>query len=191
MAQNNYTIECPVFYPTMEDMEGSFEAYIAKIEKKFAHIGLARLVPPKGWTARRKGYKGGFDFDIPRPIRQVATGKRGLYRTLLIEHKGMTLRDGFEPVALAEENAPPKDADPETLERKFWQQITMRPPLYGADCPGSLFDKSLKGWNLRKLDSMLSRKLDELDVTLEGVNTPFLYFGMWRSIFAWYGVGIC
>lgn len=43
----------------------------------------------------------------------------------------------------------------------------------------------LQGWNLRRLDSMLSRTLDKNKVQIPGVSTPFLYFGMWRSIFAW------
>ncbi len=42
-----------------------------------------------------------------------------------------------------------------------------------------------QGWNLRRLDSMLSRTLDKNKVQIPGVSTPFLYFGMWRSIFAW------
>ena len=44
---------------------------------------------------------------------------------------------------------------------------------------------ALQGWNLRRLDSMLSRTLDKNKVQIPGVSTPFLYFGMWRSIFAW------
>jgi jumonji domain-containing protein 2 len=143
---NNYVIDCPTFYPTMAEMEGSFEAYLSKIEKKFAHIGLAKIVPPDGWTARKAGYQSRSlpDFEIPRPIRQIGTGKRGLYRTLLIEQKGMTLKGGFEQMATDPLNSPPKGADPETLERKFWQLITLKPPLYGADVPGSLFDENLK-----------------------------------------------
>lgn len=43
----------------------------------------------------------------------------------------------------------------------------------------------MQGWNLRRLDSMLSRTLDKNKVQIPGVSTPFLYFGMWRSIFAW------
>lgn len=37
-------------------------------------------------------------------------------------------------------NAPPAGADLESLERKFWKNVTLNPPLYGADVPGSLFD---------------------------------------------------
>ena len=43
-----------------------------------------------------------------------------------------------------------------------------------------------QGWNLRHLDSLLTRTLEAKKVALPGVNTPYLYFGMWRSVFAWY-----
>ena len=43
----------------------------------------------------------------------------------------------------------------------------------------------MQGWNLRNLDSLLSRTLEAKNKALPGVNTPYLYFGMWRSTFAW------
>ena len=42
-----------------------------------------------------------------------------------------------------------------------------------------------QGWNLRHLDSLLSRTLAKKGLAIPGVSTPYLYFGMWRSIFAW------
>ena len=42
-----------------------------------------------------------------------------------------------------------------------------------------------QGWNLRHLDSLLTRTLEAKKVSLPGVTTPYLYFGMWRSVFAW------
>ena len=64
--------EVPVFHPTLRDVNGSWEAYIESIERRFAHVGLAKIVPPKGWTPRKAGYSDDFDFPIPRPIRWVA-----------------------------------------------------------------------------------------------------------------------
>eukprot|EP00854_Cymbomonas_tetramitiformis_P015196 gene15196-17976_t len=40
----------PVFYPTMEDMQGNMEDYIEKVEDQFAHIGICKIVPPKECT---------------------------------------------------------------------------------------------------------------------------------------------
>ena len=38
---------------------------------------------------------------------------------------------------------------------------------------------------MRHLDSLLSRTLQRKGLAIPGVSTPYLYFGMWRSIFAW------
>jgi len=43
-----------------------------------------------------------------------------------------------------------------------------------------------QGWNLRHLDTLLSTVLKENGSDeLPGVNAPYLYFGTWRSVFAW------
>ena len=41
-------------------------------------------------------------------------------------------------------------------------------------------------WNIGRLDSLLSRTLRKHDAEIPGVSTSYLYFGMWRSIFAWH-----
>ena len=51
---------------------------------------------------------------------------------------------------------------------------------------GSLFDEKCNGWNIRNLNTLLSRTLDAKEVFIPGVTTPYLYFGMWRSTFAWH-----
>ena len=43
----------------------------------------------------------------------------------------------------------------------------------------------MQGWNLRHLDTLLDRTLAAKGCELPGVSTPYLYFGMWRSTFAW------
>lgn len=139
------TQECPVFYPTMEDMNGNFEAYIQKCERKLGPAGVGKIVPPAEWQPRKDGYPDTLDLTIERPIRQHATGTRGLYRALLVEAKPMSLRDEFRPSALDKDNLPPaKLTDPLDIERCYWRNVTMRPPLYGADVAGSLFDEDLK-----------------------------------------------
>jgi jumonji domain-containing protein 2 len=55
-------------------------------------------------------------------------------------------------------------------------------PLYGADAPGSLFDKGVP-WNLAEIESLLKKGLNG-DIT--GVTTPYLYIGSWKSMFAWH-----
>lgn len=70
----------------------------------------------------------------------------------------------------------------EELERIYWKTLTYAPPLYGADLLGTLFDDSTKIWNLNKLPNLL----DVLGTKVPGVNTAYLYLGMWKATFAWH-----
>lgn len=51
---------------------------------------------------------------------------------------------------------------------------------------GSLFTDATTAWNVAHLPSALSRLLPSSNQGLPGVNTPYLYFGMWRATFAWH-----
>ncbi|RDW71434.1 hypothetical protein BP6252_07997 [Coleophoma cylindrospora] len=70
----------------------------------------------------------------------------------------------------------------EELERAYWKTLTYAPPLYGADMPGSLFDDRTESWNLGKLENLL----DVMGTKIPGVNTAYLYLGMWKATFAWH-----
>ncbi|KAI1135756.1 hypothetical protein F5Y05DRAFT_393162 [Hypoxylon sp. FL0543] len=70
----------------------------------------------------------------------------------------------------------------EDLERIYWKTLTYAPPLYGADLPGTLFDDECDTWNLNKLPNLL----DVLGTKVPGVNTAYLYLGMWKATFAWH-----
>ncbi|KAI1634587.1 hypothetical protein F4809DRAFT_643327 [Biscogniauxia mediterranea] len=70
----------------------------------------------------------------------------------------------------------------EELERIYWKTLTYAPPLYGADLPGTLFDETTECWNLNKLPNLL----DVLGTKVPGVNTAYLYLGMWKATFAWH-----
>ncbi|KAG9119721.1 hypothetical protein FRC07_005109 [Ceratobasidium sp. 392] len=72
------------------------------------------------------------------------------------------------------------------LERHYWRNCGLgKDPMYGADMQGSLFDEDMTTWNVSCLPSLLSRLLPE-GSRIPGVNTPYLYFGMWRATFAWH-----
>ncbi|EJD00680.1 JmjC-domain-containing protein [Fomitiporia mediterranea MF3/22] len=74
-----------------------------------------------------------------------------------------------------------------TLERRYWRNCGLgKPPWYGADSAGSLFTDETTCWNVGCLPSTLSRILPKSSAGLPGVNTPYLYFGMWRATFAWH-----
>jgi hypothetical protein len=85
----------------------------------------------------------------------------------------------------------PEDYTPEAcaqLERNFWRSIgnAGAPAWYGADLKGSLFTEATTSWNVASLPNPLTRLLDLTGRKLPGVNTPYLYFGMWRAAFAWH-----
>ena len=71
------------------------------------------------------------------------------------------------------------------LEGEYWRSLNLgRPPMYGADLQGTLFDDRTRSWNVGNLESLLTHL--RLANALPGVNTPYLYFGMWRASFAWH-----
>lgn len=88
--------------------------------------------------------------------------------------------DGFDyRITNANEYTPERC---EELEKAYWRTLTYSNPLYGADMPGSLFDDMTTSWNVAHLENLL----DCLGKKLPGVNTAYLYLGMWRSTFAWH-----
>ncbi|GAK67152.1 jmjC-domain-containing protein [Moesziomyces antarcticus] len=98
-----------------------------------------------------------------------------------------------QPVEEAEKtSAPtlpsPSDWTPEVcreIESEYWRSLNFgKPPMYGADLRGTLFDDNTQHWNVGKLDNILTRL--RLKRKLPGVNTPYLYWGMWRATFAWH-----
>ncbi|KAF2878395.1 hypothetical protein BDV95DRAFT_589331 [Massariosphaeria phaeospora] len=68
------------------------------------------------------------------------------------------------------------------LEENYWKTINYGQPMYGADMPGSLFDDRTTSWNVAKLPNLL----DVLGTKVPGVNTAYLYLGMWKATFAWH-----
>ncbi|KAK9465485.1 JmjC domain, hydroxylase-domain-containing protein [Lipomyces arxii] len=70
----------------------------------------------------------------------------------------------------------------EELERVYWRTVSYNNPMYGADMLGSIFSDAVKDWNVAHLDNILN----DIGVDLPGVNTAYLYFGMWKSTFSWH-----
>ncbi|KAF8313986.1 JmjC-domain-containing protein, partial [Clavulina sp. PMI_390] len=149
------------------------------------------------------------------PIEQVMMGGQGLFRQQNIERrKKMSImdwsqhnddNDGLDLSELTTEQAAfyssfkpqsswlPPDTQPSDytpaacreLERSFWRSCgIVKPAWYGADMAGSLFSDPHTPWNVARLPSFLSRLTQGRPIS--GVNTPYLYFGMWRATFAWH-----
>lgn len=172
------------FRPTMEEFR-DFAKYVAYMESQGAHrMGLAKVIPPKEWKPRRS-YDTIEDMVIPAPIMQVVTGQSGLFTQYNIQKKSMTVGE-YRKLANSKKYCTPQHKDFDDLERKYWKNLTFVSPIYGADISGSLYDKDVSEWNIGHLDTLLDMVEQECGIVIEGVNTPYLYFGMWKTTFAWH-----
>ncbi|KAG1452290.1 hypothetical protein G6F56_007857 [Rhizopus delemar] len=68
------------------------------------------------------------------------------------------------------------------IEKNYWRSLSFNEPMYGADMLGTLFDDSVKTWNMNHLDNILK----DMGTVVPGVNAPYLYFGMWKATFPWH-----
>lgn len=191
----NYDIhEChqvavPVFRPSMLEFN-DFSKYIDKVEANGAHkIGLAKIIPPVEWVARRKGYN---EFEshesnmlIQNPISQQVEGKEGIYTQYNIQQKHLCVSE-YAALSRTSRYATPKHRDWSELERKYWRLLSFIPPIYGADISGSLTDADQPAFNINKLGTILDDIEGEYNLKILGVNTAYLYFGMWKTSFAWH-----
>ncbi|XP_029674201.1 uncharacterized protein LOC115242226 isoform X1 [Formica exsecta] len=187
MANNSRGIpRIQVFRPTYEEFK-NFTKYVEYMESQGAHkAGLAKVIPPPEWVPRKGGYNlDALDLTIPAPICQVVTGKQGLYQQINIQKKLMTIQE-YSKLANSERYATPRHFDYEDLERKYWKNITYVAPIYGADVSGSLTDPEVKEWNINHLGTILDYVNKDYGISIDGVNTAYLYFGMWKTTFAWH-----
>ncbi|XP_053668490.1 probable lysine-specific demethylase 4B [Anopheles marshallii] len=179
-------VKIQVFRPTWEEFK-KFPKYIEYIESQGAHkAGLAKIIPPPEWIPRKIGYNlDSLDLTIPAPICQVVAGKQGLYQQINIQKNPLTVKQ-FAELANTERYATPKHFDFEDLERKYWKNITYVAPIYGADVCGSITDKDCNIWNINHLGTILDYVDEDYGISIDGVNTAYLYFGMWKTTFAWH-----
>jgi hypothetical protein len=179
-----------VFRPTWEEFK-DFNKYLQKIEAEGAHrAGLAKIIPPKEWVPRKAGYnlkrdKNLQEMKIPNPICQVVNGNRGIFQSINVQKKTMTVKEYYEHTK-TDGYGPPKYNDYEELERKYWKNITFIAPLYGADVCGSITDPTCDNWNIARLGSILDYVNKDYGIEINGVNTAYLYFGSWKTTFAWH-----
>uniref|UniRef100_A0A7N6AIT0 [histone H3]-trimethyl-L-lysine(9) demethylase n=1 Tax=Anabas testudineus TaxID=64144 RepID=A0A7N6AIT0_ANATE len=183
-SAKNPSCKIMTFRPTMEEFK-DFAKYIAYMESQGAHrAGLAKVIPPEGWKPR-KSYDTIEDMVIPAPIMQVVTGQSGLFTQYNIQKKSMTVGD-YRKLANSKKYCTPRHKDFDDLERKYWKNLTFVSPIYGADVSGSIYDEDIHEWNIGHLNTLLDMVEQECGIVIEGVNTPYLYFGMWKTTFAWH-----
>nr|XP_048706718.1 lysine-specific demethylase 4C isoform X11 [Caretta caretta] len=180
----NPSCKIMTFRPSMDEFR-EFNKYLAYMESKGAHrAGLAKVIPPKEWKPR-KHYNDIDDLVIPAPIQQMVTGQSGLFTQYNIQKKPMTVKE-FRQLANSDKYCTPRYIDYEDLERKYWKNLTFVAPIYGADINGSIYDEDIDEWNIAHLNTILDVVGEDCGISIEGVNTPYLYFGMWKTTFAWH-----
>ncbi|XP_034543570.1 lysine-specific demethylase 4C isoform X2 [Notolabrus celidotus] len=180
----NPTCKIMTFRPTMEEFQ-DFNQYLAHMESQGAHrAGLAKVIPPKGWKPRRT-YDDIDDLMIDAPIQQMVAGQSGLFTQYNIQKKPLSVQE-FRRLANSDMYCTPRYLNYEDLERKYWKNLTFVSPIYGADVSGSLYDEDVEEWNIGHLNSVLDVIEEDCGVSIQGVNTPYLYFGMWKTTFSWH-----
>ncbi|KAF9810207.1 hypothetical protein SFRURICE_019494 [Spodoptera frugiperda] len=184
VSSNGMAIQ--VFRPTWEEFK-DFNKYIQYMESKGAHkAGLAKVIPPPEWVPRKSGYDlEQLNVTIPSPICQVVTGKQGLFQQINIQKKAMTVKQ-FAVMANSAKYCTPRHTGYDDLERKYWKNVTYVAPIYGADVNGSITDPDVKEWNINSLGTILDFVNSDYGIEIDGVNTAYLYFGMWKTTFAWH-----
>uniref|UniRef100_A0A1A9UUM3 [histone H3]-trimethyl-L-lysine(9) demethylase n=1 Tax=Glossina austeni TaxID=7395 RepID=A0A1A9UUM3_GLOAU len=176
-----------VFEPTWDEFK-DFPKYVAFMESQGAHkAGLAKVVPPPEWIARKRGYDDLDDFNviISKPIFQVTTGGKGLFQQFVVVTKPLTVNQ-FSKLANSARYRTPEHSNYEDLERKFWRNITYISPIYGAGVSGSLTDTDQDYFNISRLGTVLDYVKEDYGIEIGGINTVYLYFGMWKTSFAWH-----
>ncbi|TKS68042.1 Lysine-specific demethylase 4C [Collichthys lucidus] len=180
----NPTCKIMTFRPTMEEFK-DFNQYLVYMESQGAHrAGLAKVIPPKGWKPRRT-YDDIDDLMIDAPIQQMVAGQSGLFTQYNIQKKPLSVQE-FRRLANSDMYCTPRYLNYEDLERKYWKNLTFVSPIYGADVSGSLYDEDVDEWNIGHLNSVLDVIEEDCGVSIQGVNTPYLYFGMWKTTFSWH-----
>lgn len=179
------------FKPTMEEFT-NLQDYMASIEKQGAHIpGICKIVTPAEYKPRKQGYApSDFPFIIERPLKQTYTPIQGIqnsFSTSCESKQGISVSD-YKKLSLDPMFATPSHKSYQHLEDIYWKQLEGNNtcPLYGADVNDSLMDDDLDVWNFQNLQTILTEGMDQGGLEVKGVNTPYLYFGMWRTTFSWH-----
>lgn len=151
---------------------------------------MCKIIPPKEWLPRQISY----DIDeinntIETPTEQMFKRKsKGYYRMDNHIIDTLTLRQ-YKDLAESDKYMPPRYSSWSEIDSIYWHDIENKktpPPMYAADIQMSLMDSDLEHWNLNSLDSILGLIDKEYWIDIDGVNNPYMYFGMWRSTFAWH-----
>lgn len=177
------------FRPTYEEFK-DLKTFLRKLEASEAYkAGICRVVVPPDWEPRKTGYNpSDIDLTIPSPVRQNISCSQvdGAFKTLADRNIPPINIEQYMKLATSDKYLTPPHDSYEELEKLYWGENldeNKQAPIYGADVEQSITDPEVKYWNIKKLDSILT---DVMEEQIPGVNTPYLYFGMWKATFSWH-----
>lgn len=180
------------FRPTMEEFK-NLTKYVSYMESCGAHrAGIAKIVPPPEWQPnggpKEDWYNpANMDFSIEGPIQQTIkpTETHGAFESTSRRLASMTIPQ-FVNLATDSRHVTPPHESYEELEKIYWSYDNIDStddPVYGADVPQTMTRDDMDVWNISRLESILT---EDLNHDLVGVNTPYLYFGMWKATFSYH-----
>ena len=177
----------PVQRPSAADFD-DFLGYVRQLDPLLRKYGVVRVLPPETWRARfppAAARERADALTIPAPIRQRSRGRSGVFEHIFVEEKSMSGRQFREYAEKRDAEERHAGKSVEDLERTFWSNLNYQSPLYGADVECSLFADAETEWNLSRLPGMLEA-MPRLGRDIPGINSPYLYYGSFRSLFAWH-----
>eukprot|EP00347_Sterkiella_histriomuscorum_P019758 403340400 len=151
-----------------------------KCDQEAGDHAIFKIIPPPGFKARKAGYDN-LDLMVKKPIEQNVHGSKGVYELVYFMKESKSL-ERFKKQAMEFDKLINGKSDDE-IEKLFWRTLKHSAPVYGADILGSLFDKGID-WNLSEIQSVLTQGLGQH--TIQGVNTPYIYVGSWKTMFGWH-----
>lgn len=138
-----------------------------------------QIIPPTNYQPRTGGYDvENMDFTF-KAVEQRVSGANGLYILSQVEEVEKTMKQ-YREYAM-DHQSPPRNT--QQLENIFWHNpcaVSKTAMLYGAGIDATLFNDENQAWNLSKLKTTLN----DIDYTIDGVTSPFLYIGSWGTAFA-------
>lgn len=146
-----------------------------------------QIIPPDEWKPRKEEYTDlhKINFRVIGPQNQVVTGSNGFYQISSVVENSMDLQK-FSELSKKPQYETPAHSNYDELEEIYWGEIKTSVPLYGTDTEGTLFNPDIHQWNLSSLGTILDLIEQDYGAAIPGVNKPFLYFGMWKTLFAWH-----
>jgi jumonji domain-containing protein 2 len=172
------TVDTPILKPAIDEMK-DFNAFILSINDLAENHGAIKIIPPQEWRNKTANFN---SLNIIPIFQDVNLLNDEIYIQSHERFKSTTSVKAFWDLSDNENNRLNMDQ----RETMFWEEITKKRNIYAPDIEASLFDVKQKIFNMNLLNDLVSRERDENKNTINGVNTPFLYFGSFGTSFAFH-----